>query len=850
MRPKKIILIVVDSLRRDHVGCYGCQRDATPNIDFMAEHGILFENAFSVCPNTVPSIASILTSKHPGGHSVGFNPEGELNPQVDVTLASHLRAIGYKTAAFSGRGGLSGLSSGFDIFDDGVGPRGCLSLNEKLFDWLNENRTHDVFLLVHYHDTRGPYVITDTPGDMVVNDQRYGDAARLARFADHESTPNSIPRHQAVRGSDDVPVGGAGCVKDARQYRARYDAWVRHVDDAIGRLQQKMQELNIYDDSLIVVTSDHGEALGENNVFFEHGSSVTLDQIAVPLVIKPDEGGAYKRGSRSVPVSTLDIMPTVLSLCGLAGKVNALDGHSLEKCCEGADDGLLKTRTLLSENEGLIALVNPGGVMEIKRKDGPAGGHYPAALPLADALDGKKFFWKSGHECCLSMQFDQYQRYKLVSDIINKFRDGDSNQRYKILDVGANVAENLRKFLPFDDIYCLDKCYPPEYAQRINYLVGDITNYESEAVYDVVVSVDVYEHIPENSRKNFIDKLVGISRIATIIAAPFDTTAVKEYEVLVNEMYKLSHGIEHAWLHEHIQNGLPSLSYAVEVVKTYGLDYAVIPNGYLPRWHQMMMTCIMTEGMPEYAKIIKEVNEFYNNHFYCHDNRNPAYRHAIVVNKCSEKIDFLDLSSRGCESDYEFTVKCEMLQSFVKNILESFSNHRYRELKERQLKEQEARIVREIASQVAELKSNLSAYHPGGYFLLNVLAKRAREVAARRIPPNMLAVLRSISSPFLFRLRRDARIIAKSGLFDAAWYLKENPDIAASKIDPLQHYVRFGAAEGRNPHPHFDTRAYVERNPEVARSGMNPLAHSILHGTGIGGGAGTASAPGRDTAPG
>src|SRR3989304_7753636 len=113
MKPKKIILIVIDSLRRDHLGCYGYKRNISPNMDALAKRGVSFKHAFSVCPNCVPSIASILTSKYPGNHSIGFDPEGKLNPVADRTLAAILKENNYRTAAFSGRGGVSGFNSGF-----------------------------------------------------------------------------------------------------------------------------------------------------------------------------------------------------------------------------------------------------------------------------------------------------------------------------------------------------------------------------------------------------------------------------------------------------------------------------------------------------------------------------------------------------------------------------------------------------------------------------------------------------------------------------------------------------------------------------------------------------------------
>lgn len=698
MKPKKIILVVIDSLRRDHLSCYGYKRDITPNIDSLAKSAVLFKHAFSVCPNTVPSLASILTSKYPGNHSIGFDPEGKLDAQVDRTLASILKENNYGTAAFSGRGGLSGLSCGFDVFDDGEGRRDCAAINNKVFEWLDENYRQDFFLFVHYFDTHGPYLSPEPYKNMFVNDEFYGNPEYIKNISDKEPALNSIPGYQILNSGDNIGNDPAGHVTDLRYYRAQYDACIRSIDAGIGKLQEKLKKLKIYEDSLIIITSDHGEAFGENNVFLEHGLSVTLDQIAVPLIIKPQKGWKLKLGARKIHVSNIDIMHTILTLCDHENEAVGLEGHSLKDIFEDKKDAMLEERTLTAENEYQLALIYSNKLMEIKKKDSPTSKNYPNIPSLVDTLNGKKYYWDSGQEYYLSISFDQYQRYKVISDIINKFRT--ENKTFKILDVGASFEENLKKFLPFDDIYYLDKDYPPEYKQRTNFIVGDITRLELDETYDFVVSIDTYEHIPVNSREKFINNLLHLSRIATIMAAPFDTPGVKEHEILANEMYKLSHGTEYRWLHEHILNGLPSLPFTIELVKKSGFKYAVIPNGYLPRWHEMISTYLMTEGMLEFSKSLEELNEFYNKNFYCYDNLNPAYRQVIVINKSDVKIDFSDIHSNNFKADKEFSIKYKMLESFIKSIMDFYSNHRYKELKDKELKEKD----KELKEKELELK--------------------------------------------------------------------------------------------------------------------------------------------------
>ena len=424
--------------------------------------------------------------------------------------------------------------------------------------------------------------------------------------------------------------------------------------------------MGIYDDSLIIISSDHGEAFGENNVYLSHGLTVTFDQISVPLILKPNENWNVEQGAVSIQVSTMDIMPTVLSLCNHEINKSGIDGYSLVKILEKKDEPFVKERTLLSENEVQFALIRPDGLLELKKKDAPARVYYPSIPALIGSLQGKKYYWDTGNEYTLNLTFDQYQRYKITGDIINKFRK--NGETFKIIDIGAGIEGNLKKFLPDDNIYFLDKEYPLEYKKKSNYIEGDFTEINLNETYDFVVSMDAYEHIPPLFREKFITNLIKLSKIATIIAAPFDTPGVQEHEVCANELYKSCHGFDHKWLQEHIQNGLPSLEYTIELVKKSGFDYTVIPNGYLPRWYEMMSNYLLIEGIPELSKTMEELFEFYNYNFYNYDNLNPAYRQVIIISKVDKNPDFSDIYSNYPELDKDLNVKSEMLRNLFLKI--------------------------------------------------------------------------------------------------------------------------------------------------------------------------------------
>ncbi len=268
----------------------------------------------------------------------------------------------------------------------------------------------------------------------------------------------------------------------------------------------------------------------------------------------------------------------------------------------------------------------------------------------------------------LTLPFDQYQRYRMVADIINRFRRG--NERFRIIDVGAGAEEYLKKFLPGDDIICLDKEYPESLTRKGNFISGGFTRLSPEENYDFVVSIDCYEHIEPAERELFVNKLIDSSRICTIIAAPFDTEGVSEIEIRANESYRLARGSDYKWLQEHIQNGLPSLDHTLQLVKNRGFEPVTIPNGYLERWFEMMPIYLLAEGRNEFAEILRALSVFYNVNFYSNDNKTPAYRQVLIINKTKgpESPSFDGLVSARPETDEDFEFRKQLLGAYLEQI--------------------------------------------------------------------------------------------------------------------------------------------------------------------------------------
>jgi len=294
-------------------------------MDALAEDAALFRNVFASSPWTLPSHVSLLTGLECVNHRVTL-PEHRMDPAV-LTLADHLRRAGYLTAAQTGGGfvsGLYGLSKGFDSYRvigglldaDAAG-----TLAKNAISWIADNRERRFFLFLHTYQIHNPYNSPE-PFNRFFLDP---DAAHLSL----DFTPL---RYNFQNRYKPVP--------DAlrRNFIGLYDGEIRYTDAAlIGPVVGKLKELGLYDDTLLIVTSDHGEE------FFEHGSwlhthNLYNETIKVPLIIKfPGSRSAGVRVDRYARL--VDIMPTVLDALEIKFKKDDLDGRSLLGLMDGKKPG-------------------------------------------------------------------------------------------------------------------------------------------------------------------------------------------------------------------------------------------------------------------------------------------------------------------------------------------------------------------------------------------------------------------------------------------------------------------------------------------------------------------------------
>jgi arylsulfatase A-like enzyme len=310
--PRTTILISVDTLRPDHLGCYGYRRPTSPVFDALAEGGVVFEDVSTPAPWTLPAHASLLTGLYPSRH--GLKSHERYLPAPIVTLAQVLARKGYRTAAVVNSHNLSsrfGLDRGFQDFryvEESVAQVAPTSeIIDQAITWLEKRGDHPLFLFVHTYDVHSDYRSL---------------AEYEAAFVEPYDGPADGTTAQliAVR-EGKLSLGEA----DARHLVDLYDAGIRQWDGELGRLLRFLKDNRMLEETLLIITSDHGEEFFEHGGFL-HGRTQYQEVMAVPLVLR---GPGLPSGERvAQPASLVDLMPTVLALLRIPAP-EALDGRDL-----------------------------------------------------------------------------------------------------------------------------------------------------------------------------------------------------------------------------------------------------------------------------------------------------------------------------------------------------------------------------------------------------------------------------------------------------------------------------------------------------------------------------------------
>jgi arylsulfatase A-like enzyme len=291
-----IVLITIDTLRADHLGCYGYFRETSPGIDALAGEGILFERAYAPMSTTLPSHVSLMTSLNPLQHGVQGNfmhLRTALTTSDELHTAAQIFArMGYTTAAFISCTPLkshSGIAAGFEVYGEPERLlRAAKETTDAALEWLAENEQRPVFLWLHYFDPHQPY---EPP----------------AEFKDSFTGTKGLRRFLKDRG---VQVNERLIANNNQ-----YDGSILSLDSQLQRLFGELKTRGLYDSSAIVFTADHGEGLGQHG-WVDHGP-IYEEDIHVPLIIKLP-GASSHRGERRTDLAALiDVLPTLVGALDL-----------------------------------------------------------------------------------------------------------------------------------------------------------------------------------------------------------------------------------------------------------------------------------------------------------------------------------------------------------------------------------------------------------------------------------------------------------------------------------------------------------------------------------------------------
>jgi arylsulfatase A-like enzyme len=300
-----VILLSLDTLRADHLHCYGYPRETSPNIDRFSRDCVLFSNAIAQAPSTLPSHASLFTSlivMHHGAFDPGI--WGGYSALVDenLTMAEVLKANGYRTVSFNGNGYVAkafGFQQGFDLYDDTHKGR-FESVVPVAVDWIRRFQGDKFFLFLHTYEVHHPY----TP---------------LPRFAERFDAAYSgpLPDEISLELIKDINAGRVRIDEADREHVVNmYDAEILSMDEAFGTFIRLLKEEGVYDESMIIVTADHGEEFGEHGMMGWHSHTLFDELLRVPLLIKFPRG-RYGSTTVDAPVRLIDVLPTVHEVLGL-----------------------------------------------------------------------------------------------------------------------------------------------------------------------------------------------------------------------------------------------------------------------------------------------------------------------------------------------------------------------------------------------------------------------------------------------------------------------------------------------------------------------------------------------------
>lgn len=379
--PLRIIFLLEDAERAASLSLYGHDRPTTPFRERLAERAVVFEQAFAQATKTRPSVASFMTGLYPSAS--GLWHFSDVLSDRQLTLAEILRAQGYITGAFvqnGNAGPYAGLHQGFDTMRTGPEVQGRIekvTTDAQVLEWLERHRDRNLFLYLHILDPHAPY---DPPADL---------------RAEETGTPvASNPVY-------DPAWVGSPTIEGRRQ---RYEAEIRHNDRVLERFFTLLEERGLATNTLVVMTADHGEFLGErgllgNRLWDHHPPGYPL-VIRVPLVLVGLPG--FPQGKRIIePVGLVDLAPTLLELAGVDRSDLLLHGDSLLPLIEGRDLEVWRRRVVVSEEPTAMQRADPCA---------SCGSLIRGELQLLGSPHAFKRSWVEGWEDVFGLLFTHFRQ--------------------------------------------------------------------------------------------------------------------------------------------------------------------------------------------------------------------------------------------------------------------------------------------------------------------------------------------------------------------------------------------------------------------------------------------------------
>jgi len=356
-----ILLIVCDTLRADHLGCYGYFRDTSPNIDRIAKKGVVFEDFYNAGSPTGPGFTCFYTGLYPINHK--FYRFGEPNiRQVDdtvFTMAEILKACGYTTVAIDNLINFSAHSKhwvrGYDFYINPsrrafqTGDLRAEDVNRRLIPWIRNYSGERFFLFVHYWDPHGPYNQPEEYRRLFHH--RKGDLSDL----EVQEAPAGY-KYVPGWGKIDEIVEGAwqGSAYDSKYAYGPgqdlsvdlYDGEIAYMDHAIGEILEVLDDQKLLDETLIVITSDHGEQLGQHGIWGH--AALHNAETCIPLIMCLP--GGLPRGVRIGGLcQQIDLLPTMLDLLGKKTDILEINGRTVMPLIKGDQ---IRSRIFMENSSG------------------------------------------------------------------------------------------------------------------------------------------------------------------------------------------------------------------------------------------------------------------------------------------------------------------------------------------------------------------------------------------------------------------------------------------------------------------------------------------------------------------